>query len=82
MINTNQLSLSGQYQLRHSQSSMEIAIERQSSGLRINGATDDTPRSMLGVNSSQRRSTDWHSVQRRLLRHHLRPLSCAPCRLR
>lgn len=40
-INTNQLSLSGQNQLKRSQSSMETAIERLSSGLRINGAKDD-----------------------------------------
>lgn len=41
VINTNLLSLSGQNQLQRSQSSMEIAIERLSSGLRINGAKDD-----------------------------------------
>ncbi|MFB9866122.1 flagellin N-terminal helical domain-containing protein [Vreelandella sulfidaeris] len=41
VINTNLLSLSGQNQLQRSQSSMATAIERLSSGLRINGAKDD-----------------------------------------
>ncbi|WP_251048399.1 flagellin [Halomonas sp. ISL-56] len=41
VINTNQLSLSGQNQLKRSQSAMDTAIERLSSGLRINGAKDD-----------------------------------------
>ncbi|CAM0554989.1 B-type flagellin [Vreelandella titanicae] len=41
VINTNLLSLNGQNQLKRSYSSMETAIERLSSGLRINGAKDD-----------------------------------------
>lgn len=41
VIKTNLLSLNGQNQLKRSQSAMETAIERLSSGLRINGAKDD-----------------------------------------
>ncbi|OWV27540.1 flagellin [Halomonas campaniensis] len=41
VINTNLLSLNGQNQLKRSHSAMETAIERLSSGLRINGAKDD-----------------------------------------
>jgi flagellin len=41
VINTNLLSLNGQSHLKHSQSAMEAAIERLSSGLRINGAKYD-----------------------------------------
>ncbi|WP_339808651.1 hypothetical protein [Vreelandella sedimenti] len=41
VINKNLLSLNGQNQLKRSHSAMEAAIERLSSGLRINGAKDD-----------------------------------------
>jgi len=41
VINTNVLSLGGHGQLKRSQSAIETAIERLSSGLRINGAKDD-----------------------------------------
>ncbi|BBI64330.1 hypothetical protein HSBAA_56360 [Vreelandella sulfidaeris] len=41
VINTNLLSLNGQNQLQRSQSAMETAIERLSSGLPINSAKDD-----------------------------------------
>lgn len=41
IINTNLLSLNGQNHLKRSQSAMETAMERLSSGLRVNGAKDD-----------------------------------------
>lgn len=41
VINTNLLGLSGQNHLKRSQSAMESAVERLSSGLRINSAKDD-----------------------------------------
>lgn len=41
VINTNLLALNGQSHLKRSQSAMETAVERLSSGLRINGAKDD-----------------------------------------
>ncbi len=41
VINTNLLSLNGQSNLGRSQSSLATALERLSSGLRINGAKDD-----------------------------------------
>ncbi len=41
IINTNLLSLNGQNHLKRSHSAMETAMERLSSGLRVNGAKDD-----------------------------------------
>ncbi|QJQ94074.1 MULTISPECIES: flagellin [Halomonadaceae] len=47
-INTNLLSLSGQANLKRSQSALTTAMERLSSGMRINGAKDDAAGQAIG----------------------------------
>lgn len=48
IINTNLASLTGQANLRNSQSSINTAMERLSSGLRINSAKDDAAGQAIG----------------------------------
>ena len=50
VINTNSLSLLTQNNLNKSQSSLSSAIERLSSGLRINSAKDDAAVNRHGFN--------------------------------
>ncbi|HET7267183.1 MAG TPA: FliC/FljB family flagellin [Oleiagrimonas sp.] len=71
VINTNITALIGQQNLRRSQSSLQTAMERLSSGLRINGAADDAAGQAIanrmtaqitGLMQAQRNANDGISV--------------------
>ena len=71
VINTNYLSLVAQNNLQKSQSALGTAIERLSSGLRINSAKDDAAGQAIanrmtsqiqGLNQAQRNANDGISV--------------------
>lgn len=59
-INTNFASLTGQANLRNSQSSLSTAMERLSSGLRINNAKDDA--AGLGIANRMQSEINAHST--------------------
>jgi len=56
VINTNVASLNAQRNLNNSQSALQVAMQRLSSGLRINSAKDDAAGLAIAI-ASQPRST-------------------------
>ena len=58
VINTNVMSLNAQRNLNRSQSELQVAVQRLSSGLRINSAKDDAAGlTGSGLSRSRSRST-------------------------
>ena len=61
VINTNSLSLITQNNINKNQSSMSTAIERLSSGLRINSAKDDAAGQAIANRFTSNIKVKWHT---------------------